>query len=129
MGNITFYYATNSTNNDGTSSGDNIRTSTFKIKPASPSGISEYFNEQEITAFYTNDGNYIDLKYNLKKEGIVSLSVWNSAGQQIYSLSGDQKAAGQIAEKIQLQSTIAAGLYYINLQCGNVSQTKKIIVH
>ena len=128
VGTITFYYATNSTNNDGLSSGDNIRTSTFKLKPAVSSGINEFFNEQEITAFYNQNGNFIDLKYNLKKDGMVSLTILNTAGQQIHSSTAEQKNAGQITEKIELPANVAAGIYYINLQCGAVYQTKKIIV-
>ncbi len=128
VGTITFYYATNCANNNGQYTGDNINLSTFKIKPAGPSGVDEYINNSELTTFYNSDYNTLDLKYTLKKECAIKISVLDASGQEIYTDKGEQKAQGPNAEQITLPGNTAPGIYFVNLQYGDRQLTKKLVV-
>jgi hypothetical protein len=128
VGNITFYYATNSTNNDKASTGDNINISTFKLKPAGPNGIDEYMNESELSTFYNSSYNTVDLKYNLKKECAIKISVLDANGSEIYSDKGEQKAQGPNTDQITLPGNVASGIYFVNLQYGGHQLTQKLFV-
>jgi hypothetical protein len=128
IGTITFYYATNNTNNDGASTGDEIRLSTFRLKPSSSIGINELFNDAETVAAYISDGNFIDLKYALKKAESIGITVTNVSGQQIYSMKGEQRNAGANTAKIQLPTAVPSGMYFVNLECKSTRLTKKVLV-
>jgi hypothetical protein len=128
VGNITFYYATNSTNNDKQSTGDNINISTFKLKPANPASVDEYLNESELTTFYNTSYNTVDLKYNLKKECAIRISVLDASGSVIYSDKGEQKPQGPNTDQITLPGNVASGIYFVNLQYGGHQLTQKLFV-
>jgi hypothetical protein len=128
VGVITFYYATNCTNNNQLSTGDNINLSTFKIKPASTNSVDEYLNESELTTFFNSDYNTVDLKYNLKKDCAIKISVLDANGSEIYSDKGEQKPQGQNTDQITLPGTVASGIYFVNLQYGGHQLTKKLFV-
>ena len=128
QGNIIFYYATNSTNNNGQSSGDNIRLSQFKLKPAGPSGIDEFMDKNEVVALYNNDGNFLDIRYILKKECTVQVSVVDALGQQLYTDNGDYKNVGACGKRVDLPSYITTGIYFVNLKYGNNNVTRKIFI-
>lgn len=128
VGNITFYYATNAANNNAQNTGDNINISTFKLKPANPSSVDEYLNENELSTFYNHDYNTVDLKYNLKKECAIRINILDANGSEIYSDKGEQKAQGPHADQLTLPGNVASGIYFVNLQYGGYQLTKKLFV-
>lgn len=127
-GTITFYYATNCTNNNGSNSGDQIYTNTFKLKPASAASINENINENELVAFYNSNAGYFDIQYQLKNDAQVQMMIMDASGKQIYTGSSENKQTGQINEKISINSDISSGIYFINLVSGNQKITKKVNV-
>ena len=128
QGNIIMYYATNSTNNDKENSGDNIRISQFKLKPAGPSNIDEFMDKNEMSASYNNEGNFLDVRYTLKKQCSIQITVLDGLGQQIYMNTGEQKTPGTNTEKVELPSYISTGIYFVNLRYENNSVTRKIFI-
>ena len=50
-GTITFYYATNCTNNNNSASGDKIYLSSFQIKPSANISVQEYINESNVNSY------------------------------------------------------------------------------
>lgn len=127
-GPITFYYATNSTNNNGSNSGDQIRTSSFKIKPAFSSTIDELVNENEVTAFYNSNEAAIDLKYNLEKDEKIGITIFDVSGKKMYSKNLENKTKGIHTTKIAFTTEISPGVYFIHLLIGNTKHTKKIFI-
>lgn len=129
QGTITMYYATNSTNNDGANSGDNIRLSKFQLKPAGPSGIDEYINKNDVTTYYDRDESVLHLQYTLKKQCGVKISVMDGIGQQIYIHDKTElKSPGFVSEKFALPAHVSSGIYFVTLHYENKSVTKKIFI-
>lgn len=128
QGPITFYYATNCTNNNGLNSGDQTYTNSFKIKPASATAINEIINENEVIAFYNSDGGYFDLQYNLKKDATVFVRVLDVSGREVVSSNSEYKSKGVQSEKINLNANVSSGVYFLNINFGGRVVTKKIFV-
>jgi hypothetical protein len=128
IGVITFYYATNAANNDKQNTGDNINVSTFKLKPASTLSVDEYLNESELSTYFNGDYNTVDLKYNLKKECAIRISILDANGSEIYSDKGEQKPQGPHTDQLTLPGNTASGIYFVNLQYEGHQLTKKLFV-
>jgi len=127
-GNITLYYATNCTNDNQLASGDLIYTNTFKLKPNTGNSISEFINEESFVAFYNTSSSAFDLKYNLKKDESVFVSIIDASGKEIFKSNPELKSKGQINDQLMPLNSISSGIYFVNLFIGNTQTTKKISV-
>lgn len=127
-GDITFYYATNSTNNNNMSSGDAIFLNTFKIRPFSPSSINEFIDEHTANAYYNSQTNQIILNYNLKADKKVSVKVIDNTGREVFKQSSRNKAMGQQKDELSLND-LSNGIYYVNITVGNRSISKKVLIN
>lgn len=128
VGIITFYYATNCTNNNGTSAGDAIFLSRFKIKPFSGTSIAEYLNAASAKAYYDNSTGNIIIDYYLKADTRVAIKVYDGSGREVYKDNGNTKPKGHQTEQINIENNLSKGIYFVNLQVGNKTVSKKIII-
>lgn len=126
-GPITLYYATNCTNNNGASSGDQIYTNTFKLKVNTSISVNEILSENEVNVFYNNNGGYFDLQYALKKDEMVQVLIVDASGREVYS-NGVNKPQGINTDKINLTNEINSGIYFVSILAGESKVTKKINV-
>lgn len=100
------------------------------------------FNPQPIAtipAKYSLQQNYPNpfnptttIRYAIPEDGVVTLKVYNIAGQEIATLVNEQKKAGKYEivfdAKSALGSYLASGVYLYRVQAGNFSETKKMIL-
>jgi hypothetical protein len=128
-GDITFYYATNSTNNNNAPTGDKVFISIFKIRPSPFININEYVDEQSINAFYDQEANQIILNYYLKTAKKISVRVFDSMGREVAKQTIRSQSSGQQKEELALRGGLSKGIYYVNLSVGNRSVSKKIIIN
>jgi hypothetical protein len=131
VGTITFYYATNCTNDDGMETGDNIYLSSFRIKP--PVTTNAVKNslasdlEINVNAFFNRDSREIILNYSIPKPTHVKTRVSDYAGASIFENRSSLRSGEQI-EKINLPANYTKGTYVIQLILDNRAISKKIIV-
>lgn len=128
VGDIVFYYATNSTNNNNTATGDRIFNNTFRIRLSPLFSINEIVDVANTNAFYDGETNQIVLNYFLKKDKKVSVSVFDSFGREVFKLNNKSKNAGQQKDELSLKNKLSSGIYYINLSIDQKSFTKKISI-
>ncbi|MBL0328550.1 MAG: T9SS type A sorting domain-containing protein [Bacteroidetes bacterium] len=128
VGDIVFYYATNSTNNNNTATGDRIFNNTFRIRLSPLFSINEIVDVANTNAFYNGETNQIVLNYFLKKDKKVSVSVFDSFGREVFKLNNKSKNAGQQKDELSLKNKLSSGIYYINLSIDQKSFTKKISI-
>ncbi|MBK6523968.1 MAG: T9SS type A sorting domain-containing protein [Sphingobacteriaceae bacterium] len=127
-GNITFWYATNCTNNNGEETGDRIYLHSFQIHPDPAASVKEIADEYELKVFFDRETNNIAINYDLKGNRNVQLSVFDVAGKAIHT--GTQaKQSGTQRQKINLGSNYAKGTYLVQLQINDQKVTKKLIVN
>lgn len=128
VGDIVFYYATNSTNNNNASTGDKIFRNTFRIKISPMFSINELVDVQNANAFYDGETNQIVLNYFLKADKKVNINVFDSFGREVFKQKNKSKNAGQQKDELPLKHQLSTGIYYVNLSIDNKSFSKKIII-
>ena len=126
-GPITFYYATNCTNNNGFETGDRIYLSSFKIKPNPNVSIKEISNEYDLKMYFDNETREIVINYDLKGKRKVQVSLYDNLGKQIFIgapllLSGKQK------QNISLTDNYSTGVYLLQMNIENQIVSKQVIV-
>ncbi|WP_317898055.1 choice-of-anchor V domain-containing protein [Aurantibacillus circumpalustris] len=132
QGNITFYYATNCTNNDGLESGDKIYLSSFVIKPVNTNTnnttfIEDVQLENKVKVFFDRDTKEITLDYLLNNSSTTKIIVYDCLGATIYE-GASSVSVGDQHEEIALQTNYAKGAYLVKLAVNNKIISKKILV-
>lgn len=128
QGNITFYYATNCTNNNGAETGDQLFLSSFTIHPNTGTSITEWLNEGTLQAMINPASNELVLNYNLKKECQLTVSLMDAQGKMVQTIDLANKPAGQNTDRINLAHGISSGMYLVNIHINDQVLTKKIMV-
>lgn len=127
-GPVTFYYATNCTNDNGANTGDAIYLSSFKIKEKGAISVKENSNISDLKFYYDNNSREIILNYNIKGEHSVKLKAYDNGGKLICEIPASN-FSGQQNGKLRMPDNLAKGAYLIQLIIDNQkTTTKKIII-
>ncbi|MBL4594555.1 MAG: Omp28-related outer membrane protein [Flavobacteriales bacterium] len=90
-------------------------------------GINELVNEQTISMFPNPTNSYSTISFNLNKEAIVDMKVYNSLGSLVYTTGDETMLAGM--QEITFDGTqLPKGMYFINLTIGDQVITKKLVL-
>ncbi|MBL4624823.1 MAG: T9SS type A sorting domain-containing protein [Flavobacteriales bacterium] len=119
VGDVTFYYATLSADNDGTDSGDEFYTNSFVISPSAVLNIEGEHAQKFSVNIYPNPTTGI-VNVELQKEGGSLIEIYNMQGSLIRSVDVSQKIA-----KINLKE-LSDGNYMIRISRGNEKIVKQI---
>lgn len=85
-------------------------------------------SETKLYPNYPNPFNpTTQIKFSLKKAGLVSLIVYNSLGQVVANLVNDNKQAGNYSVNFDA-SKLASGIYLYKLVAGDYVKTEKMIL-
>ena len=133
-GPVTFYVATNCTNNDNTNQHDAIFLSQLKIQPHDSfvTSIAKNPGLQAQISFrlLTNPvSDKIRLEYELKENASVDISLLNMEGKLISLLAQNiKKQAGLYSESYNLQNNIPSGMYLLHVRLNGQDVVKKLLV-
>lgn len=121
---------------------------TYRIQAFNITGYSPYSNEvsaitETDTSFNAQHNHSLDtimfkifpnplheltrIKYAIRKEEFVSIRVFDSSGKELNTLVHERKPPGEYTAVFH-GSELSGGLYFINIQCGAYTETKKIIM-
>lgn len=128
QGKITFYYATNCTNNNGANTGDQLFLSNFTIHPSTGTSITEWLNEEDIIVATDNVSNNLLLNYNLKKECELAITLRDIQGKVVYNSTPQYRFAGMNNDKISLSNNIGSGVYIVTINIDDKNISKKVIL-
>lgn len=127
-GNITFWYATNCTNNNGQNTGDKIFLHSFQIHPKPFASVKEIADEYDLNLYYDKDSKEILVSYDLKGDRQVQLNAFDNLGKLIYKGSAT-KLSGKQKQRISIGSNLSEGAYLIQIQIDDRAVTKKVLVN
>lgn len=127
-GNITFYYSTNCTNNNGDALGDQLYLSSFTIHPFTGTSVSEWVKDESFQAILNPSLNELILHYELIKECELSINLFDAQGKMIKKTDPSQKTAGVYSDHIDLSQDINTGIYFVHLNINGKTLTRKIII-
>jgi hypothetical protein len=126
-GNITFYVATNKTNNNGNDNGDVIYLSQHVFSEASSAGIEETKTES-MQIYFDGNSNSIHANFDALSVSATSLKLIDFSGKVIYNTTLGASDIGKNTREIQLNKSLKAGTYIATLEIGRKVYSKKIVV-
>ncbi len=126
-GNIKFYYAANLTNNNGTTSGDEIHLVELVIEADPSSAIVEQTEIVDIdnSLKIRTEGKIFTPSFDLENDKAVSVTVVSLSGKSVYSNSERLHKGSNTLNSIDL-SNQAKGIYIINFSFGNETISRKV---
>jgi hypothetical protein len=131
VGTVTFYYATNCTNNNGFETGDRIYLSSLRIRAAkdtTTTGIAEQQIVKAIAARYVKEKHAVVVQINSASYQEAKIMVFDTGGK----LAAESSAiinAGQVTSELALPAEIAGGTYIVKLITQDASYSAKVIVN
>ncbi|MES2691623.1 MAG: T9SS type A sorting domain-containing protein [Bacteroidota bacterium] len=82
----------------------------------------------DISSIFPNPASSAaTVNFNLKKSGIVKISMLNVIGQEVSSINAGNLVAGNNSVSLDV-NTLSAGVYFVNITVDGVSTTKKLTV-
>ena len=127
MGNVTFYIASNVSNNNGANSGDMIFLSQH-VFAQSTGGIVETSNEANFTAGYNATSNKVAINFNSLAAGEMSMNLVDMNGRSVFTYELGQSEIGTNKETIALPSSLNEGMYVVHFFVGNKAMSANILV-
>lgn len=126
VGNVTFYLATNRTNNQDNNGGDVIYTSQHVI--GTTASINENSANFDLSANYNSSTNSIALDINAKEGGDVAINLVDMAGKSVQFEQLGKASAGENTFNVKLDKQLQKGIYIVNINVNNNFVTKKIFI-
>lgn len=128
-GDITFYLASNVSNNNGLTTGDEIHLNQLVIQEDVSSKIIE---EDPIVAIdnslkLINNNNYITTNLTVKEANDVFITVLSLSGKIVYSTYDIVNKGSNTLQPIDFNS-FSSGIYIINYKIGNHLISRKILI-
>jgi len=114
-------------------------TYTYRLKQVDFNGSFQYSNEVEVNVLatvseYALAQNYPNpfnptttINFSIPETGNVTLSVYNTIGQEVATLVNGVVAAGQHEVTLNAKS-LPSGAYFYKLQSGNSTMIKKMLL-
>lgn len=128
-GDITFWYCTNCTNNNGQATGDQLYVSSFKIHPFSGTAINELLKDENFHTYLSQSLGQLVLNYELLKDCNISINLFDAQGRMLIRSDAQNKPTGQHTERIDLSDDISTGIYFVHVNINDQVLTKKIMIY
>lgn len=126
VGTVTFYIASNVSNNNGSNTGDLIYLSQHTI--GSTASIEETSNEANFTAGYNATSNKLAINFDYLAAGEMSLNLVDMNGRSVFTYNLGQSEIGSNKETIALPSGLNEGMYVVHFFVGNKAMSANILV-
>ncbi|WP_186280047.1 choice-of-anchor V domain-containing protein [Fluviicola chungangensis] len=126
VGTVTFYLATNQTNNNSSDNGDIIRTSQHPF--GSQAGIAEVSAKVETQIAYQENTNSLNIQLNSKVDGSVFVNVVELNGRSVFTENLGHVSAGESALSVRLDNELKSGIYMVNVSVDNNMTMKRIFI-
>jgi len=136
VGTITFWYATNCTNNNGFNSGDELFLSHFQIRPVADTtsvdttvttGIRQFALQNSLRAYQESNSQNLSINFSTYKEQNGKITLHDITGKLILEKEV-RFAPGHNMERIRLPENCCEGPYVVKVYADNKLYTNKIIL-
>ena len=85
-------------------------------------------NEVDLKIMPNPFANETQFSFNLEKEGLVTIQVYNFSGQLVDRVTQNQWMPSGLNKVIYQANGLQAGMFYVVFQIGKTIQTKKMII-
>ncbi|MEP7129146.1 MAG: choice-of-anchor V domain-containing protein [Chitinophagales bacterium] len=125
-GAVTFYGAFNFSNNNGSTTGDVIHTSTLTIPEGFGVGVEETGDFAAFNVYPNPTPDQVHVTYSLDQPQQVVVSMFNLSGKMIGVLQNESQASGIYHPSFSIEG-FAKGVYILELKAGEKSFSRKIV--
>lgn len=124
----TFYLATNKTNANSATSGDQIYLSShsFTVENASLDNNTTFENSLDIA--YLKESNRLKMDFSFENTAELSLNIVDLNGRSVHYERFNTLAPGQYSENVNIQTPLENGIYVASFFVGNQPVSKKFMV-
>jgi hypothetical protein len=127
VGNVTFYLATNETNNQSNGTGDVIYTSQHVI--GSTASISEVQEHIGFVAAYNAENASIQVSIDTKENGDAAINIVDVNGKSVQFEQLGKVSSGENTRTVKLDNELPKGMYVLHLNVNNNFTSKKIYIY
>lgn len=129
IGNVTFYCTGNATNGNGAKTGDHIYSTTQVVTPAFGAGTDDLSDaDQTFNVFPNPASENIFVNYNVAAGERVDFTLSTLDGKSVgpvYTFTG---TGTRVTSMLALPTDLATGIYFVQMQSGETSNIKKVVV-
>lgn len=127
VGDVTFYIASNVTNDNGSTSGDEIFLSEHTIN--SSLGIEEVKKDvSTFTAGYSVEGNSVVINFTSMIADDMHFSLVDLSGKSVYASNLSKSMIGSNKQTVSLPSEVKNGIYAVHFFVGNRAMSANVMV-
>ncbi|MFN7313525.1 MAG: choice-of-anchor V domain-containing protein [Bacteroidota bacterium] len=124
-GAINFQFHLNASNNDNSTSGDNIYASTATLT-AKSTGVKEIIASEKLSVYPNPAQNSFFVDFELANESNVSISLFGADGKLIKQLTNQKMNGG--THSLVFNPEVKPGLYLVNIVANNQTISKRLII-
>ncbi|MBL4624822.1 MAG: T9SS type A sorting domain-containing protein [Flavobacteriales bacterium] len=129
-GDVTFYFCTSATNNDGSGSGETLYLSNFTIpETGTTTGIIAVVDgEKLIKISYQQKEGLIQTEFSAKSGDNVLVKLSDLNGKQVAYVASIARNNGKTQQSLFVPGGISSGVYLVTVFVNNQASTKKIFI-
>lgn len=130
VGPVTFYVASNETNDNGATSGDMIYLSEHIVNPTSAAGIDEKVGSKvvDFNASFSQTNSTLNISYGSLINGTSTLNLIDLTGQSVMTQELNNTNIGINNEKVLVPEHIKNGMYVVHFFVNNVATSKTVSI-
>ena len=129
LGDVTFYFAGNAADGDGTEDGDHIYVSS-KVCPYNLSNDINSFDEKnDISVYPMPIQDHFTMHYNLSSTDVISIKLYSINGELVSILTSKVMPAGDHTEKFYLPIALSSGNYILSVESASAIKSRKILIN
>ncbi|MCA0429612.1 MAG: T9SS type A sorting domain-containing protein [Bacteroidetes bacterium] len=126
-GQVRFFAAGNTVNNNGANSGDLVSQTSMTLNPSGPVSIKENDPVSALNIYQNAAFNSLNLSYFKSTTDDLSLSIYDINGKEVMTKSLNNQQNGQVQNSVKLND-LAAGAYFVGLKSNTAVVAKKLII-
>lgn len=127
QGDVTFYVASMSANNDGGTSSDIVYLSQHVF--GSSASINEVKSDKyNFSAGYSSNDNSVVMNFNSLVSGSMYFNLVDLNGRSVFTYDMGNAQIGHNKEKIVLPNDLKEGIYVVNMFVNNNAMSQKIMI-
>ncbi len=125
-GAVTFYGAFNATNNNNSTSGDQVFKSTMSVNVGTASVFNSYENHFSLSTFPNPATDNLAINFYLENQSDITIDLIDLKGNKIQMLLLESNSRGETTKSIDI-SSYQKGIYFIRLTVDGKQSVKKFI--
>ncbi len=128
VGDVTFYIASNASNNGGTPAGDVIYLSQHVISAATASISEVEKDEVNFTAGFNPENSNVVIDFNYLSTGNMHFNLVDMNGRSVMTYEMGESSIGENHEVIALPGNVKNGMYVVHFFVDNKAMSANILV-